>query len=527
MRSERLTTVIKFIKKGEKIMKRSLSLILALAMTLTLLAGCGNKAKNNDPGSSGEKEMLTIAVNEDISGLDPFAQNTSLQNTYTILMYDSLLALDPATGEIVPGLAESYDIVSATEYVFHLRSGVKFHNGEDLKASDVKFSLERAAASTGMASKVSQIDRIEVEDDSTVRIFLNVPSTTILNNLAFCGTSIMCEEWCNANQGSFKHNGTGPYVFREWNSGESIIFDRNDNYWGDKGAMKTLKFVVMNEANSRTIALETGEIDVNAFPAAIDLARFESDANINVYSVPSTQVHFLSLNYKMEPTSNVNVRKAIACAINKQDMISVTQEGRATPMTTILGAGQQYSDTSIPGYDYDLEKAKEYLAAAGYPNGFDLTISCRTGGVKNAEVIQSQLGLIGINVKIDQMENAAFVDLAMSEKMQAACASWQPATSDADNPLRNLLYSKSKGSSNESRYNNPAFDAVLDEALQETDPEKAQELYSKAQMFIYEDVPVIPLYSPNWTIAANAHVKNVVIPVVGDAMFYKNMQWEA
>lgn len=200
MRSERLTTVIKFIKKGEKIMKRSLSLILALAMTLTLLAGCGNKAKNNDPGSSGEKEMLTIAVNEDISGLDPFAQNTSLQNTYTILMYDSLLALDPATGEIVPGLAESYDIVSATEYVFHLRSGVKFHNGEDLKASDVKFSLERAAASTGMASKVSQIDRVEVEDDSTVRIFLNVPSTTILNNLAFCGTSIMCEEWCNANR---------------------------------------------------------------------------------------------------------------------------------------------------------------------------------------------------------------------------------------------------------------------------------------------------------------------------------------
>ena len=271
MRSERLTTVIKFIKKGEKIMKRSLSLILALAMTLTLLAGCGNKAKNNDPGSSGEKEMLTIAVNEDISGLDPFAQNTSLQNTYTILMYDSLLALDPATGEIVPGLAESYDIVSATEYVFHLRSGVKFHNGEDLKASDVKFSLERAAASTGMASKVSQIDRVEVEDDSTVRIFLNVPSTTILNNLAFCGTSIMCEEWCNANQGSFKHNGTGPYVFREWNSGESIIFDRNDNYWGEKGAMKTLKFVVMNEANSRTIALETGEIDVNAFPAAIAL----------------------------------------------------------------------------------------------------------------------------------------------------------------------------------------------------------------------------------------------------------------
>ena len=111
--------------------------------------------------------------------------------------------------------------------------------------------------------------------------------------------------------------------------------------------------------------------------------------------------------------------------------------------------------------------------------------------------------------------------------MQSTCASWQPATSDADNPLRNLLYSQSKASSNDSLYNNPAYDAVLDEALQETDPAKAQKLYSEAQKFIYDDVPLIPLYSPNWTIAANVHVKNVIIPAVGDAMVYKTMQWEA
>lgn len=507
-------------------MKRRLSLLLALVMMFTLLSGCGSKEKENQDQSV-EKDTLIIAVDEDISGLDPFAQNTSLQNTYTILMYDSLLALDPKTGEIVPGLAESYDIISATEYVFHLRSGVKFHNGEDLKASDVKYSLERAAASTGMASKVSQIDRVEVEDDSTVRIFLNVASTTILNNLAFCGTSIMCEEWCEANKGSFKHNGTGPYIFREWNSGESIIVDRNDNYWGEKGAMKTLKFVVMTEANSRTIALETGEIDVNAAPAAIDISRFESDPNIEVYSVPSTQVYYFSMNNSMGPTSDMNVRKAIAHAINKDDMISVALEGRGTPMTTIVGAGQQYSDTSIPGYEFDLEKAKEYLAASAYPDGFDMTISCRTGGVTNAEILQSQLGQIGINVKIDQMEGAAYIDLAMSEKMQATCASWQPATSDADNPLRNLLYSKSKASSNDSRFNDPEYDALLDEALQETDPVKAQELYTQVQQIVYEDCPIIPLYSPNWTVAANVHVKNVIIPAVGDAMVYKTMVWEA
>lgn len=509
-------------------MKKYISLALAIVMVCSVFAGCGKQTSggSTDPGGAEAKDTLVIAVDADISGLDPFAQNTSLQNTYTILMYDSLLALDPVTGDIVPGLSESYDIISATEYVFHLRQGVKFHDGSELKASDVKFSIERAAASTGMASKVSQIDRVEVEDDYTVRIFLNTPSTTILNNLAFCGTSIMSEAWCNEHKDSFKHNGTGPYIFREWNSGESIVFERNDDYWGEPGVMKTLKFVVMTEANSRTIALETGEIDVNASPAAIDLDRFESAPDIEVYSVPSTQVNYFAMNNLMSPTNDVNVRRAIAHAINKQDLISVTLEGRGTPMSTIVGAGQQYSDTSIPQYEYDLKKAEEYLAAAGYPDGFDMEISVRSFNVTNAEVIQAQLGQIGINVKIRQMEGAAYTDLAMSEKMQATCAEWQPATSDADNPLRNLLYSQSKASSNDSRYHNPEFDALIDEAIQETDPEKAQKLYSEAQQLIYEDVPIIPLYSPNWTVAANVHVKGVTIPAVGDAMVYKGMYWE-
>lgn len=506
------------MKKG-----KSISVVLCLLLIVSAFSGCGSQGGGS---ISEEKDTLVIAVDEDISGLDPFAQNTSLQNTYTILSYDALLALDPATGKIVPGLAESYDIISATEYVFHLRSGVKFHDGSDLKASDVKFSLERAAASTGMASKVSQIDRVEVVDDSTVRIILNTPSTTILNNLAFCGTSIMSEDWCTANAGSFKHNGTGPYIFREWNSGESIIFDRNEEYWGEAGAMKTLKFVVITEGNSRTIALETGEVDVNSMPAAIDLDRFESSSDIRVYSVPSTQVNYLNLSNIMEPTSNLDVRKAIAHAINKEDLINVSLEGRGTPMTTIVGAGQQYSDTSIPGYEYNLDKAREYLATAGYPDGFDLTVSVRSGGVTNAEVIQAQLGQIGIRVKINQMEGAAYIDLAMSEKMQATCASWQPATSDADNPLRNLLYSKSKASSNDSRYNNPEFDKTIDEAIKETDPVKAQELYSKAQQIVYDDVALLPLFSPNWTVAANKHVKGISIPAVGDAMVYKSMYWE-
>lgn len=510
-------------------MKKAVSLLLALVMSLSLVACGGESAAPESGGPAAEKDTLVIAVNEDIPGLDPFMCNESLTNGYSLLFYDCLLSLDPATGAVGPGLAESYDIVSAEEYIFHLRDGIKFHNGETLKASDVKFSLERTAASAGMASKVSQIDHVEVLDDLTVKIVLNTPSTTILNNLAFVGTSILNEEFCNAHADSYAINGTGPYKFVEWNPGESLILERFDEYWGQGGQMKMLKFVVMPEDNARTIALETGEVDVDAYPATISYSRYESAANLELYSAPSTQVAYLSLSWKtVEPLKNIKVRQAIAHAINKQDMIDGFLDGYGYIKTTLLGDGQQYCDNSVPGYEYNVELAKQLMAEAGYADGFEMDCMIRgESRSMQAAILQEQLSKIGITVNIKKLESAAYTETSMKEELQCALESWQPATSDADNPLRNLLYSESKASSNNVRYNNPEFDAVLDEAIKETDPVKAQELYSKAQMFIYDDVACIPLFAHVWSVAANSHVSGIVIPAVGDAMVYKNMGWNA
>lgn len=508
-------------------MKKVISLILALIMVLSLVA-CGSKSPSNEGGSSSDKDTLVIAVNEDIPGLDPFITNESLTNGYSLLFYDCLLSIDPSTGAVGLGLAESYDIISAEEYVFHLRPGIKFHEGQELKASDVKFSLERTAASTGMASKVSQIDHVEVIDDLTVKIVLNTPSTTILNNLAFVGTSILCEEWCKEHEDNYAINGTGPYKYVQWNPGESLKCERFDDYWGEGGKMKYLEFVVMPEDNARTIALETGDVDVDAYPATISYSRYESASDLDLYSAPSTQVAYLALSCKtVEALKDVRVRQAIAHAIDKQAMIDGFLDGYGYKKTTILGDGQQYCDNSIPEYEYDVDKAKALMAEAGYADGFDL--ECLLRGESRsvqAAILQEQLSKIGIRLTIAKKESAAYTEYCMNELMQCSLESWQPATSDADNPLRNIMYSKSKASSNDTRYNNPAYDAVLDEAIQETDPVKAQELYSQAQMFVYEDLPIIPLFAHVWSVAVNSHVKGVVIPAVGDAMVYKNMYWE-
>lgn len=510
-------------------MKKYFSLFLVVLMVSAVLLGCSGKtATTSDAPATKEKDTLVIAVNEDISGLDPFAQNTSLQNGYTILMYDTLLSLNPQTGAVEKnGLATDYEIVSATEYIFHLREGVKFHEGQTLTAEDVKYSIERAAASNGMASKVSQVDHVEVIDPLTVRIVLNTPSTTILNNLAFCGTSIFCKEWDEAHKDSFKHNGTGPYKFVDWKSGESFEVTRFDGYWGNNpGKMKNLKFMVMTENNARTIALETGEVDVNATVAEVDFERFQKDDNITVYSEPSTWVYFLCLNNAKGATKDRAVREAIAHAINKQDVIDVFLEGHGSVKNVPIGDGQSYCDNSIPGYEYDVELAKKMLAEAGYADGFDMILTSSEQNLPASQVVQAQLQAIGINAKIEQMEYAAREQRALAGDMEGIIDSWQPATSDADNPLRNLLYSTSTWANNECYYNNPEYDKLLDAALVETDPAKAQDLYTQVQQLIYEDVPLIPIFARMWTVAARNEVKGIQIPAVGDAMIYRSMYWE-
>ena len=508
-------------------MKRIISLLLACIMLLSLVA-CGNKSTAQEGSATKEtKDTLKIAITADIPSLDPYAQNTDISNSFTLLFYDRLLDVDINTGELIPSLAESYEVVSAKEYVFHLRQGVKFHEGQELKASDVKFSLERVAESTGMSAKVAQIDHVEVVDDYTVRIVLNTASTTILNNLAFAGTSILSEEWCKAHQDSYVINGTGAYKFVEWNPGESVLLERNEEYWGEGGKMQYLKFVVMPEANARTIALENGEIDVDSLPATISYSRYEAAENIELYSSPSTKVCYMSMSYNFEPFQNVKVRQAIAMAINKQDMIDGFADGYGKVKTTILGDGQQYCDNSIPGYEYDVEAAKALLAEAGYPDGFDLELVLRGEAYSTlAAILQEQLSKIGVRVSVNKMESAAYTEYNMQEKTQSVLHHYQPATSDADNPLRNLLHSESKASSNTARYKNADYDALITAAVQETDPAKAQDLYSQIQMKIYEDVPLIPLFSLFWSVAANSHVKGVQIPAVGDAMAFKNMYWE-
>lgn len=476
------------------------------------LGGVSEAAKRTD---------IVVGVDSDLAGLDPFGQNATMQNICTTLVYDTLLRIDPATGKIHPSLAESYTIQSPTEYTFTLRKGVKFHDGTPLKASDVKFSIERAAKSAGFAAKVSFIKSVTPIGEDKVKFILNKPTTTVLNALAFCGTSIMSEEFMKKHSTKFVNNGTGPFKFVKWNSGDSITFERNDSYWGKKPKIKTLKFAIIPENTARAIALETGEIDINNSVQGIDVPNIKQNSKLKLTEAQSAQVDFFTVNTTMEPFNNLKVRKALAMAINKKEMIAVLLEGRGTPRNTILAKTQNNANEKLKGYKQDIAGAKKLLAEAGFKNGFKAAfVTNSQRGLTLGQVLQAQLAAIGVNITLERMERGAFNELIKQNKLAMTIDDWAAATSDADNPLRSLLYSKHAGTTNRMWYKDAKYDKMLDDAVVMTDPKKAQAAYYSIQKYIEDNVALVPLFSETQTVASDKNIGGLIVPKGGEMPYY-------
>jgi len=472
-------------------------------------------------------DTIVIALPFDIASLDPYAQNATLQNALSYCIYNTLTSTDLATGELSLELAESYEQVSDTEYLFYLRKDIKFHNGADFTASDVKFSIERAATSGGMAAKVSMIDHVEVVDDYTVKFVLKYPCVTLLNVLSFTAASMLDEDFVTANGDSYQPNGTGPYKFREWNSGESIILDRNEEYWDKPGGAAVLKFVIMTEDTSRTIALETGDIDVSITVAAVDYDKLKANEDLVLYADTNNKVDYLGLSHIDPITSSLKVRQAIAHAINKEDYIVAVLEGNGETANSIMGKSVEGYNPDLPEYEYDLEKAKALLAEAGYPDGFELTVTARSDRDNLlSQVLQGQLAKVGITVKIERVETAVFFDKCAAGQIQASFGNWAGMTSDADNPLRGLLFSGNAGTNNRTWYQNEQLDKLLNEGISISDQAERIKVYHEIQDLIYEDVALIPLFCELQANAANKDVGGVFIPKIGDAMPYWSYYWK-
>ncbi len=400
-------------------------------------------------------------------------------------IFEGITRIGP-DGAVQPGLAESWEISDDGKvYTFKLRTGVKFHDGADFSADDVKFSIDRAMAEDSVnPQKVlySAIEKVEVVDPVTVVVTLKHPQGAFLWNMGWGEAAIVSPASADGNKE--KPIGTGPFKFENWAKGSSITLVKNPDYWGEEVALDKAEFRIIPDSAAAIPALLSG--DVHAFsnmPAGDALPQIESDPRFKVVIGSTEGETVLSTNNKKEPFDKLEVRQAIAHALNRDEIIAGTPPGLGVPIGSHFAPHHPAYVDLTGTYPYDPEKAKELLAQAGFPDGFSATLKLPPPGYARdgGQIIASQLRQVGINLEIIPLEWADWLSQVFTDKNYDLSIVSHVEPMDIGIYARPDYYFQ---------YENPEFNAVMEELEVTADEAKRNELYGKAQRILAEDAAV-------------------------------------
>lgn len=495
-----------------------LSLVMVLALVVT---GCGG-GQNADPGNDssqgeqtpgGVKDTLVVGQGADAVSLDPHATNDQPSSRVSKQIYETLVGQNEAM-ELEPALAESWTKVDDLTFEFKLKQGVKFHNGEELKASDVKFTLLRALQSSHVSHIVGAIDPegIEVVDDYTIRIATKEPFAPLLAHLAHTGAAILNEKAVTEAGDDYGQHpvGTGPFKFEKWNVGDSIELVRFDEYHGTPA--KVAKVVIRNiaENNARTIELETGGVDIAYDIQPSDVKRVESNSDLVLLRDANLSTTYIGFNVGKAPFNDVRVRQAINHAVDTEAIVEAVYQGVGSPSRGPLGPNVFASHQGLQPYEVDIEKAKALLAEAGYPDGFKTSIWTNENQQRMdiAEIVQNQLRQINIEAEVKVMEWGAYLQGTSNGEHDMFILGWTTVTGDPDYGLYALFHSSQFGDAgNRTFYSNPKVDELLDKARVSVDQSEREALYKEAQEIIRDEAPWIFTWDGENLAGTRANVK--------------------
>lgn len=486
-------------------------ILVVLASMILLFTGCGEKN-----GAKKVKEELIIAQDGESKSLDIHQGNDGFSLRANRLIYSRLVEADENM-QIHPGLAESWKQLDDKTMQFKLRKGIKFHNGDDFTAEDVKFSFERMMNSPRIAFVLPPIERIDIVDDYTVNIVTKTPFGPLLAHLSHPALGMVSKKLLTENPEALKEKpiGTGSYKFKEWIYGDKLVLEKNEDFY-DKNE-RGLKYIIFKnvvEASNRAIGLETGEIDIATPISSVDEENIKNNPKLQLLTKPSISYTYIGMNMTKAPLNDIRVRKAINYAIDKQAIIDVILSGNGKIATSPIAPGVFGFTDKTKNYEYNVEKAKELMKEAGYENGFTTSILVFSGEVntQTAEIVQAYLKEIGIDLKIEIVEVSAYWDMTERGVHNLFLGSWGVVTGDADYGLYAMYHSSAKGGAgNRDFYENEKVDELLDKAKTEIDPETRKKLYEEAQILIVNDAPDVMLYNRNLTVGAQKYIKGLGI----------------
>lgn len=375
----------------------------------------GSKTGEGEPAANASyKDTLTVAIQDDLKTFDP--QNTNKINYFVVQyeMYDYLVSYDPYNQTFSPSVATGWEFPDDKTMTIHLRDDVYFHNGDKLTSEDVLYSFTRGTKMAVSASTFSFLDaeNSKVIDDTTLELKFKQPYAQALYVMSDGRGAIVPKKYMEeVGEDAFaiKPMGSGPYIFESWTSGTEIRMSRNEKYWGEKAKTEKLVFKVIPEASNRVIELETGGVDAAYEISGSDVARINDMSNAQVVMGPGYRYYTLTFNMQDEVTSNQDLRYAISYAIDKESLVNAIFAGTADPATGFYPSNVfAFKDFGV--LPYDLDKAKEYMVKAGYPDGLTLKFDYEPRELDRslAEAVQNMLAKIGIKLDMYEMDSATY-----------------------------------------------------------------------------------------------------------------------
>ena len=487
------------------------------------------------------ENILRWTSQGDALTLDPHSQNEGPTNAMNGTIYESLVTRDAAM-KLQPELAESWT-AAPDGWTFKLRKGVKFHDGADFTAEDVVFSFKRAlAASSDFKEQAKNVAKVEVIDKHTVKLITSGPNPILPNQL----TSIYMVDqgWAEKNNVAepqdFKAkeenyavrnaNGTGPFKVVSRAPDEKTVLARNKDWWGSKhfpGNIDKIEYRPIANAATRIAALLSGEVDFVLDPPLQDLKRIEGSDGLQVTTVAQIRSIFFGMDQGVNelrssnvkgknPFADTRVREAFNLAIDKQAIKRVVMEGLSFPTGMITPPGVHgNTPKNDKSFGHDPKKAKELMAAAGFPDGFSIQLDCPNNRYNNDEKIcqaaVAMLAKIGVKVKLDAIPKAQHFPKIQKRTSDFYMLGWGVPTLDSHYVFSYLL--DTAGSWNATGYNNARVNEITRLITTETDLEKRSELIDEAWQIVRKDMPYVPIHHQ---VIAWAMSKKLSVPIAAD-----------
>ncbi len=520
-------------------MKKRLFIGLILLVILALVALPGCTANTPDEGKSqeqpkeegqqqakeqaGKKKVLTVAIPTEVVTLDPAMHRDRVTETVIRNMFDGLVTRTTDM-KIVPEIAESWEQASPTEWIFKIRKGITFHNGEKLTADDVAYTFNRLiteGAVDGQSSPrkglLGPLEKAEQVDDYTVKFTLAEPWPVFLAMLPF--QEVVPKDYIEEHGSAyFAENpvGAGPFQYVKEGSklNEQIIMKRYDNYWGGspdippvgEARVDVAIFKIMPEVASRIAALQKGDVQIAQEIPPDMVEQLEADANIVVKAADSTRERFVEMNVTKPPFDDVRVRKAMNYAVNYEDIVKYVLNGNGEALKgPYMPKGFGYND-KLPGYGYDPEKAKQLLKEAGYENGFEVVIDAKADEKAAAEAVANQLREVGVKASVRVWDYGVLKEKIKEGNRLMIASNWGNGSLDPTGILQPKF--KTGGRGNYSFYSNKRVDELMEKAMVETDQAKRKQYWQEVQEMVYEDAPMIFGYITKEIYAQRANVTN-------------------